>query len=333
MLRALRFAPGPVRDHLLTQKGVSVKAALAVLAVIGLTFCMTFGASASSHARATGHSSLRSGATHLAFLHMTALGSNRVDMQIGGTGTPTTAPTAAPTPSPTSGSVYPDPVTLLGTAAQKLSAVNSITFTQKQVAEQTNVEKISISASGVANCKADYVHVKGSDSVEGTSQRKKVDYWFEQTIKSYYKKQVVNDSTHHTWKHVSAKATYPFGASAWSVDNPLPCFVPAGSSSSGSTGNGSGGSALRNLTNLGPTTYAGASAWHLQATDDGQDSQGNPQHLILDYYITQNSTVLLGFKATLTAPTQNIVETAEQQFRKPGKKVTIPKIKVGSTKP
>jgi hypothetical protein len=43
--------------------------------------------------------------------------------------------------------------------------------------------------------------------------------------------------------------------------------------------------------------------------------------------------VLVGFKATLTAPTQNIIETAEQQFKNPGKKVKIPKIKVGSKKP
>ncbi len=318
-----------------------MKVVLSVLAVGGLTYSMTFGASASSHARSAGPATLRGDAMHLSALHTAPLGYQRVAMQTGATGTPTTAPTAAPTgqpttaptPTATSGPVYPDPVDLLGTAAQKLSAVNTITFTLKQVAEQTNVEKITINAAGVANCKAEYVHVKGSDNVEGTSQSKKINYWFEQTLKSSYKKQVVNDKTHHAWKKVAVKQTYPFGASAWSVDNPLPCFVPAGSSSSGSSGDGSGGSALRNLTNLGPVTYAGASAWHLQATDDGQDSQGNPEHLVLDYYVTQNASVLVGFKATLTAPSQDIVETAEQQFKNPGKKVSIPKIKVGSKKP
>jgi hypothetical protein len=257
-------------------------------------------------------------------------------MQVGGTGTPTTGPTTTPTTAPTptaTSNPYPDPVDLLGTAIQKLSAVKTITFTLKQVAEQTNVEKVTINASGVANCKGEYVHVSGSDNVEGTSQTAKINYWFEQTAKSYFKKQVVNDSTHHKWQKVAVKKTYPFGVSAWSVDNPLPCFVPSGSSSSGSSGSGSGGSALRNLTNLGPSSYSGATTWHLQATDDGQDSQGNPEHLVLDYYVTQSGSVLVGFKATLTAPSQNITETAEQKFKNPGKKVTIPKIKTGSTKP
>lgn len=331
-------------DHLFTQKGVLVKLALSVLAAAGLTYSMTFGAGA-SHAGASGRATLRSDALHLSPLQVASLDFQRVSMQTGATGTPTTepttgpttaptsGPTTAPTPSPTSGPTYPDPVTLLGTAVQKLSVVNSVTFTLKQTAEQTNVEKITINATGVANCKAEYVHVKGSDNVEGTSQTKKINYWFEQTLKDYFKKQVVNDKTHHTWKKVSAKSTYPFGASAWSVDNPLPCFVPAGSSSSGSSGDGSGGSTLRNLTNLGPATFGGASTWHLQATDDGQDSQGNPEHLVIDYYVAQSSSVLIGFKATLTAPAQNIIETAEQQFKKPGKKVSIPKIKVGSKKP
>jgi hypothetical protein len=308
-----------------------VKAALTILAAAGLTFMMTFGAAASSHTRPAGPATLRDEAMHLTALHAPALRFNRVPMQVGATGTPTTQPTAVP--SPTSGSTYPDPVSLLGVAIQKLAAVKSVTFTLKQVAEQTNVEKISISASGVANCKADYIHVKGSDVIVGTSQSKKIDYWFEQTVKDYFKKQVVNDKTKHKWQKVAAKATYPFGASGWSVDNPLPCFVPAGSSSSGSSGSGSGGSALRNLTNLGPTTYAGVSAWQLEATDDAQDSQGNDQHLVLDYFVTQNSSVLVGFKATLTIPSQSITETAEQQFKNPGKKVTIPKIKTGSTKP
>jgi hypothetical protein len=214
-----------------------------------------------------------------------------------------------------------------------LVAVTSINFTLKQAAEQTNVERISISASGVANCKADYVHVKGSDTILGTSQTKKVDYWFEQTKKLYYKKQVVNDKTHHTWKKVTQKATWPFGFSGWSVDNPLPCFVPSGSTGSGSSGSGSTGSALRNLTNLGPVTYAGVKSWHIQATDDGQDSQGNPQHLTLEYFVSQDTTVLVGFKATFTDPNHDITETAEQKFTKPGQKVKIPKIKTGSKKP
>jgi hypothetical protein len=296
---------------------------------------MAFGASASTHTPSTGRLTLRSAALSASPFHVPSLRRGQVAMQTGGSGTPTPAPTTAPTaaPTPTSGPTYPDPVDLLGTAVQKLSVVNNIGFTLKQVAEQTNVEKISINASGVANCKAEYVHVTASDKLIGTAQTKKLNYWFEQTLKTYYKKQVVNDSTHHKWQKVTAKKTYPFGISAWSVDNPLPCFVPAGSSSSGSTGDGSGGSALRNLTNLGPASYAGSNSWHLQATDDGQDSQGNPEHLVLDYYVTQDSTVLVGFKATLTAPSQNITETAEQQFKNPGKKVTIPKIKTGSTKP
>lgn len=322
---------GPAHTTSRTQKGVSVKAALSLLAVAGLTYTMTFGASASK-APPIGRDSLRSAALHTSPLHAVSLASRRVPMQVGGTGTPTTTPVASPTPSPTS-NPYPDPVELLGVAIQKLSAVKSIGFTLKQVAEQTNVEKVTINASGVANCKADYIHVSGSDNVTGTSQTKKINYWFEETTKTFYKKQVVNDSTHHKWQKVAAKKTYPFGVSAWSVDNPLPCFVPSGSSSSGSSGSGSGGNALRNLTDLGPASYAGSNTWHLQATDDGQDSQGNPEHLVLDYYVTQSASVLVGFKATLTAPSQNILETAEQQFKNPGKKVTIPSIKTGSTKP
>jgi hypothetical protein len=316
-----------------------VKSALIALAAAGLAYGMSFGGSASARAHVIGSHSLTQPAVHLSALEAAHFSTQRSTFQTGGTGTPTTAtpvtPTVQPSPTATSGPSYPDPIALLNTSITKFEAISSVKFTQSQVAEQTNVEKITVNATGVASCKGDYVHVKGSDQILGTAQNKKVDYWFEQTVKDFFKKQVVTDATKHKWQKVKAKSTYPFGFSGWSVENPLFCFQPAstGGGSGGGSGDSGGGTALRNLVNLGPASYAGANTWHIQATDDGQDDQGNPQHLVLDYYVTQDFSVLVGFKATFTDPNHDITETAEQKFLNPGKKVTIPKIKVGSTKP
>jgi hypothetical protein len=189
--------------------------------------------------------------------------------------------------------------------------------------EQTNISKLVLDATGVANCSpATLATVKGTDSVPGTAEKKTYHYKFIQKKKNYWKRQLVNDKTHKKWTK-STNNNVTMGL----FDNPLSCT--AGSSS----GSGSGDTALKDLLNLGPVTYHGVSTWHLQGTEVSTDANGNTSNALLEFYVSQDQFLPYGYKVTIDDTTQNVHLVYEQVLTQFGKKVTVPTPKIGSTTP
>lgn len=239
----------------------------------------------------------------------------------GGTATTTATPEPTSTVSP-----YPDPVNLLNNTYSVFGRITNVHFEDIITGDQTNVEHLGIDATGIANCTSQMATVKATDSVPGTSQATTRHFKFIQKGKNYWRRQLVNDSSHHQWRKVKASAVAPFG---FSLDNPLACTP----SSSGGSGSGSGSDVLKDPVNLGPVTYHGVKTWHVQVTEVSTDAQGNSSEAKLEFYISQDHFLPYGYRVTIDDPTQNITLTFEQVLTQFGKKNTIPTPKVGSTKP
>jgi len=234
-------------------------------------------------------------------------------------GTPTATATGTPqppSPTPTT-SPYPDPVALLTNAINLYTSIKNIHFSDIYVGTQTGSQPLQVNATGtgVANCTpSDYVKVKGVASIPGTAQRATVKYEMVQRKNTYWKKNLTGKGK-HVWKKVTESKTEAFG---FSFDNPLAC----GATSSGGSG---GTDTLKDIVNLGPTTYHGQKVWHIQATDVSTDTSGTTTTALLDYWVTQGATTLpVGYKVTIDDATQGISVSLEQVLSQLGKKVKIP---------
>lgn len=232
-----------------------------------------------------------------------------------------------PTPSPTSGPSYPDPVSLLQKSIDAYSMLQGVHFRNTIDGEQQGTVKLHIDAEGDASCKGPSLraHITAKESLEGTSQSKKLSYDFIQIKNTYWKKA---KATHNKWTKTKAAKTAAF---SFTTDNPLIC--PSASSGSGS-GSSNGNSQLKNLLNLGPETVNGVSVWHIQATEVDVDPQsGQTTNATLDYYLGQHYPFPYKYSASIDDPKGGITLVFKQLLSKFGEKVTITSPKVGGAKP
>lgn len=325
--------------YTLTRKADSVKTLALALAAASLALTAALGASASAH---TSDQPLAAGkhatlaivipslrGSHIAHVAVPLVPRAAAPLQTGSTSVP--GSTATPTPEPSATvSPYPDPVTLLTDALNLFPRFTSVQFEDIFNAVQTNVEQIKVDGKGVANCTpAVYAHVTGKDKILGTSQTKTVNFQFEQKKTTTWKKDLRTKGA-HTWKKVKASAVVPYGLI--SIDNPLAC--PSSSTGgSGGSGGSNGTDTLKDPINLGPLTYNGYAVWHVRATEISTDSQGNTQEATLEFFITRDHFLPVGYKVTVNDPDHNITETFEQRMKAFGTKVTIPVIHAGATTP
>ena len=251
---------------------------------------------------------------------------DNVALQTGATATPTATPqpTTTPTPGPTANPAYPDPVTLLNNAITVYSALKSSHFEIVIDGEQTGVEKLHIDVPGDATCKGPSMkgNASASDTLEGTSQSRKLK---EKFIQVKTKTFINSTSTKKRW--AQQKGTR-FTVFSFPIDNPLICTTDTG-------GTGSGGTTdqLKDLVNLGPSTFQGTAVWHVRATDVTVDAQGQTSEQTLDFLIGQKPYLPYVFSVTVTDPQSNATLVEKQILTKFGKKVQVKAPKVGSTTP
>lgn len=244
------------------------------------------------------------------------------------TPTPTAAttpqPTETPQPTATTGPSYPDPVSILQGMFQVTELLVSTHFTQTY--QQTGAVNFNIAATGDAVCKGPALkaHVTAKASLAGTAQSQSSDFYLIQVKKNYFRR---SKSTHNVWQKAKAKQVAPYG---FTVDNPLPCPNTAGSSSGGS---GSPSSQIKNLVNLGPTTVNGVSVWHIHAIDVEVDSTGATLELPVDWYVSQDHSLLYKYTSSVNDTNHNEKATFTLGLSKFGEKITIKSPKLGSSKP
>jgi hypothetical protein len=241
----------------------------------------------------------------------------------GATATATSA--ATPTPSPTTGPSYPDAATILQNMSTVLDALNTVHF--EQIADQQGPVNLHVDALGDATCSGPALeaHVTASATVAGTQQKQSTKFYVIQVKNSYFQK---SKKTKNRWQPAKAKAVQPFG---FSVDNPLPCPNAA------TTGTGGGSTGvtdqIKDLVNVGPATVSGVSVWHIHATDVQVDSAGNTSELPLDWYISQDHSLLYSFVLSFSDSAQGVKGSLTSKFSKYGEKVKIKKPKKGASKP
>ncbi len=258
---------------------------------------------------------------------------NLSPLQTGATSTATTATatpvptgTAVPVPTGTAAgtpNTYPDPVTLLGDSGLVFQQIRTAHFELQTDGDQTGIEKLQIDITGDVTCKGPSLkgHLLATDTLEATSQVKKLNVSFILIKKKAFEK---SKSTKGRWKKGVYKSYTDLGASA---DNLLLCPSTASSSGSGS----SSSSQLKNLVDLGPSTFQGVSVWHIQGTEVGTDASGQPVSGTLDLYISQDH--YLPYLSTYTQNTNGVALVQKEIMTKFGEKLKIRAPKIGSKTP
>ncbi|MGI8968124.1 MAG: hypothetical protein ACR2GA_03360 [Chloroflexota bacterium] len=308
--------------------------AISASAVAVLFFSGWLGAGASARSRqvSAAHMTL-----FLPSAQLNNLAPRRLNVPLAG-GTPVVAPSATaaptsatptpptlPTPTPTTGTSYPDAGTILQNMAQELDLLNGVHF--EQIADQQGSETLHVSAKGDAICSGPSLraHVVAAASVSGTSQHSKTTFDLIQIKNKFYYKAT---KTKHRWEPTKAKVVSPFG---FSVQNPLSC--PNASSSSGGGSSGGTQDQIKDLVNQGPDTVAGVSVWHIHAIDVQVDSAGNTSQTPLDWYVSQQHSLLYRFVVSFSDPANNVTGSLITNLTKFGEHVTIHAPKKGSAKP
>ena len=309
---------------------------LAVVAAAAALWCgATLGSAAPGRAASTNASH-----THFGYVPLKALAQGHLPslsgflrpqhaaLQTGGTPTPTVTPQPVATPSPTANPNHPDPVTILSNAITVYSQLKTSHFEMVIDGEQTGVEKLHIDVPGDATCSGPSMKgtASASDTLEGTSQARKLKENFIQVKARTWLK---STATKKRWKRQSGNR---FTVFSFPIDNPLIC-----SSSSGGSGSGSGSSGatdqLKDVVNLGPSSFQGTPVWHIQATDVTVDAQGQTSEQKLDFLIGQKPYLPFVFSVSLNDPQNNVTLVEKQILTKFGKKVQVKAPKEGSTKP
>jgi hypothetical protein len=254
-------------------------------------------------------------------------------LQTGGTATPTTGtstPTATPSPTPAAtgtpsatatATTYPDPVTLLRNSGLVFSQIRSAHFELVTDGDQTGIEKVHIDIVGDVTCKGPSLkgHITGTDTLEATSQVSKLNLQFIIVKKKAYQK---DKATKERWKKGSYSNFVNLGVSA---DQLLLCPNSQTSSSGGSS------TQLKDLVDLGPSTFQGHAVWHIQGIETGTDANGQPVQGTLDLYISQDH--YLPYLSTYTQNSNGVSLFQKEIMTKFGEKLKIKAPKVGSTTP
>lgn len=296
-------------------KRITVAAAAATLTIAA---CMGASASAQTHSNKGISAHSLSILVHIPMKHRTITQHVMIPLQTGVTATPTSEP--APTPSPTQ-SPYPDPTTLLTNAFNSFEALKGIHFQYVVTGDETNVEHLTINATGKANCTAQMTTVTARDTLLSTNQKASEHYEFIQKGKKYYKKPL--SGSKQTWRSVKLKDVSPAG---FEITNPLVC--PSTTTSGGGSGSGN----QTPLVNQGPLTYHGTKVWDITTTLT-DTSQGDTIQENYDFYVSQDRQLLFGIKATVLDPSQNVTVSEEEIHSQLGTKVSVPTPKSGSKTP
>lgn len=238
----------------------------------------------------------------------------------GTTATPGTTPTPV-TPSPTV-SPYPDPQPILQSTLDVYSRVTSAHYDYLTTGNQTGVEQLRVDAAGDATCKGPSLnaHVVGKDTKLVEAQTQTVDARFIVIKNRAFEKA---KATKNKWKAIKVAQVKVF--QFITIDQPLIC--PSSSSTSGGSGSG-GNVSIKDVVNLGPSTFNGKAVWHLRATEVAIDSTGAEQDAQLDFLVSQKGYLPYVFNLTQTDPAHGVTLSQKQTLTKFGKKVTIKAPKV-----